>query len=279
MAIAFAFRKGDADAAFARRARVVEERFRSHRHIAAADRDARRRGRRRPARRRSHRVGVEPDAAPAARLPRRRARPPARTRLRVVAPDVGGAFGMKGSIYPEDLLGADGGPRAGPAGEVDRGPRRAPRRRHPWPRAGPPDRARRRRRRAHPRRARRHRAQRAARSPPSASSCPTTASRTCSARTTSRRVDFRHASGADQHGGHRALSAAPAGRRRCSRSSGRLDRLARALGMDPAELRERNMVRPGADAVRHRARLPRRRRPGLRLGRLPRPAAQSARAR
>ena len=61
--------------------------------------------------------------------------------VRVLAPDVGGGFGPKGSVYHEELLVA--GRRAPPraAREVGRGPPRALRRHGARPRAGPPRRA------------------------------------------------------------------------------------------------------------------------------------------
>ena len=43
-------------------------------------------------------------------------------RLRVVAPDVGGGFGGKASLYPEELLVCHSGAPAWPAGQVDQRP-------------------------------------------------------------------------------------------------------------------------------------------------------------
>ena len=52
--------------------------------------------------------------------------------IRVVAPDVGGGFGVKAVLYPEDVGAVPGGPPADrhPA-QMGRGPRRAPPGRHP----------------------------------------------------------------------------------------------------------------------------------------------------
>ena len=43
-------------------------------------------------------------------------------RLRVVAPDVGGSFGSKGSLYPEELADLHRGAQAPPLAQMDRGP-------------------------------------------------------------------------------------------------------------------------------------------------------------
>ena len=45
--------------------------------------------------------------------------------IRVIAPDVGGGFGVKGHVYPEDVLIPARGPPPGPAGEVGRDAARA----------------------------------------------------------------------------------------------------------------------------------------------------------
>jgi carbon-monoxide dehydrogenase large subunit len=103
IAIAFNFRKGDPDAAFANAHATIEERFRSHRHMAA------------PIETRGVVAAVDPfdgrlTVWASSQTPHllhdflAGALGHARDRLRVVAPDVGGGFGMKGSIYPEDLL-------------------------------------------------------------------------------------------------------------------------------------------------------------------------------
>jgi carbon-monoxide dehydrogenase large subunit len=103
VAISFDVAHGDADAAFADAAVVVEERFRSHRYTAAP----------------METRGVVADVDPydgrltvwaASQMPHvlrdflagaLRCTP---ADVRVVAADVGGGFGLKGSIYPEDLL-------------------------------------------------------------------------------------------------------------------------------------------------------------------------------
>ena len=45
--------------------------------------------------------------------------------VRVVAPDVGGGFGAKFVMYPEEVVVAAAGAHAAPAGQMDRGPARA----------------------------------------------------------------------------------------------------------------------------------------------------------
>jgi carbon-monoxide dehydrogenase large subunit len=101
--IAFNFRKGDADAAFAAAHTTIEERFRSHRYTAA------------PIETRGVVAAVDPfdgrlTVWSSCQTPHLMADflagalGQAPDHLRVVAPDVGGGFGMKGSIYPEDLL-------------------------------------------------------------------------------------------------------------------------------------------------------------------------------
>ncbi|HEX6458288.1 MAG TPA: xanthine dehydrogenase family protein molybdopterin-binding subunit [Thermoleophilaceae bacterium] len=103
VAIAFNFRKGDADAAFAGAHATIEERFRSHRYTAA------------PIETRGVVAALDPfdgrltvwASSQTPHLMRdflAGALGYAPDRVRVVAPDVGGGFGMKGSIYPEDLL-------------------------------------------------------------------------------------------------------------------------------------------------------------------------------
>jgi carbon-monoxide dehydrogenase large subunit len=103
IAIAFDFKKGDPDAAFARAHVKIDERFRSHRYMAA------------PIETRG--VVAAPDPYERSLTVWCSSQTPFLLRdflasalgyspdkLRVVAADVGGAFGMKGSIYPEDLL-------------------------------------------------------------------------------------------------------------------------------------------------------------------------------
>ncbi|MBS1887641.1 MAG: xanthine dehydrogenase family protein [Actinobacteria bacterium] len=102
-AISFAFERGDVDAAFAAAKVVVEESFRSHRQHPS------------PIETRGVAAGVDPqdgslDVWSATQTPhllrdflaRWLGRDPERIRVR--APDVGGAFGIKHSCYPEDLL-------------------------------------------------------------------------------------------------------------------------------------------------------------------------------
>lgn len=103
VAIAFGAGKGDPERAFAEADVVVEERFRSHRQGAA------------PIETRG--VVAVPGAVDGGVTVWSSTQTPhlvrdflaaplglAPERVRVVAPDVGGSFGLKGSIYPEDLL-------------------------------------------------------------------------------------------------------------------------------------------------------------------------------
>jgi carbon-monoxide dehydrogenase large subunit len=54
-------------------------------------------------------------------------------RVRFIEPDVGGAFGARGELYPEDYLIPWAAMRLGPAREVDRGPGRVADRAQPLP--------------------------------------------------------------------------------------------------------------------------------------------------
>jgi aerobic carbon-monoxide dehydrogenase large subunit len=103
VAIAFRFQKGDVDAAFAGAHATIEERFSSHRSMAA------------PIETRGVVAAGDPFSGDltvwaSSQTPHllrdflAGALSLAPDRLRVVAADVGGGFGMKGSIYPEDLL-------------------------------------------------------------------------------------------------------------------------------------------------------------------------------
>jgi carbon-monoxide dehydrogenase large subunit len=103
LAISFNFRKGDPGGAFAGAHATIEETFRSHRYFAA------------PIETRGVVAALDPfegnltvwASTQTPYLLRdflAGALGQAPDRLRVVAADVGGGFGMKGSIYPEDLL-------------------------------------------------------------------------------------------------------------------------------------------------------------------------------
>ena len=59
-------------------------------------------------------------------------------KLRVIAPDVGGGFGSKIFIYPEETVCALGGEEDQPAGQVDRGAHRGVSRRRARPRSRHP---------------------------------------------------------------------------------------------------------------------------------------------
>ena len=50
----------------------------------------------------------------------------ARQRLRVVAPDVGGGFGGKGSLYPEEIFVCAAARRLGALGQMDQRPHGGP---------------------------------------------------------------------------------------------------------------------------------------------------------
>ena len=65
-------------------------------------------------------------------------------KLRVVAPDVGGGFGGKLQVTPEEILSPAGGPAAGQAGQVERDAQRVADERPPRPRPDPVHRHRRR---------------------------------------------------------------------------------------------------------------------------------------
>ena len=80
-------------------------------------------------------------------LHRAHARPRRRRRCICYEGHVGGGFGVRGEIYPEDVLGLRRRDAARTSGEVDRGPARAHDRRQPFAPAAPPG-ARRGRRRA-----------------------------------------------------------------------------------------------------------------------------------
>jgi carbon-monoxide dehydrogenase large subunit len=55
-------------------------------------------------------------------------------KLRVIAPDVGGGFGSKIYIYPEEIVCLWASKRTGRSGEVEFGPHRSLPDRRPWPR-------------------------------------------------------------------------------------------------------------------------------------------------
>ena len=109
----------------------------------------------RPGARRADDLGRDEGAALQPRRARRPARHAARALIRCARADAGGGFGVRGELYPEDVLVPWLARRARPPGEVDRGPRRAPRRGEPLAPAAPPHRGRVRRRRRAARPARR----------------------------------------------------------------------------------------------------------------------------
>ena len=83
-----------------------------------ADRGARGAGRARCRERAAHGVVVDAGAVQRARGDRAMRSACPRTSVRVIAPDVGGGFGIKGHVYPEDVLVPARRPAARPAGEV-----------------------------------------------------------------------------------------------------------------------------------------------------------------
>ena len=86
---------------------------------------------------RAHGVDLHPGAAHDAGGARRALRPPEH-RLRVIAPDVGGSFGIKIHVYQDDMAAVRDGADAGPSREVRRRPARVLPVRHPRPRADHP---------------------------------------------------------------------------------------------------------------------------------------------
>ena len=175
----------------------------------------------------------------------------------MVAPDVGGGFGAKFVMYPEEVDARRRLPAAAAAGQMDRGPARAFPRRRAGARAvlGPRGRLRRRRppaRRARPADPRPGRLYAAGHQP--------------SLQRLDRAARALHAAGlraATCRSSRPTRSppcrcAAPAIRKARSRWSALLDAVAGALGLDRAEVRRRNLVPAGEDAVRHAAQDPRR---------------------
>ena len=142
-------------------------------------------------------------------------------KLRVIAPDVGGGFGSKIFIYPEEVVVPVGVEARRPAGEMDVRPLRGVPRRRAWPRPRHP------RRNGVRRRRQDHRRCRSRPSPISAPTCrpsrrrcrPISTPRCCRASTTSRRSIARSTRSTPTPCRSMPI-AAPAGRRRPSWSSG-----------------------------------------------------------
>ena len=108
----------------------------SHRApVHGADRGARRGRRRRPSRRPARAAHREPDAAHRSHRPRRMPRPGRRPRSAIVSPDVGGGFGYKGILLPEEICLGWLALRRRHAAALARGPPRAPDRQRQLPRA------------------------------------------------------------------------------------------------------------------------------------------------
>ena len=209
-------------------------------------------GRRRPPRP----LLVVPGRPPRPRRAGRRLRP-RRGQVRVVVPDVGGGFGAKARPYPEELLLGVLARPGGPAGALGRDPHRehgglghgrgqvqhVTHRRHP----GRPDPRLPARRRPGRRRLPGHRRGAARHDPAHADRRLRPATTSASARVV----------GGHQHHARWPPTAARAGPRRPPPSSGRSTCSPAEIGMDPAEVRRRNLVPPFADAYttarRHRA--------------------------
>ena len=113
------FARGDVASAMAAAPVRVSGRFRFHRKAPAAIETASL----------SRRVGPRPAGTDLDRVdagardhprPARRSARPAGHRIRVVAPEVGGGFGGKASLYPEEILCRGAGPKARPRGALDR---------------------------------------------------------------------------------------------------------------------------------------------------------------
>ena len=193
----------------------------------------------------------------------------------MVAPDVGGGFGAKFVMYPEEVVVAAAGAHAAPADQMDRGPARAFPRRRPGARPvlGPRGRVRRRRpaarraRHADPRRGRLH----AAGHQPAIQRLDRAAGPLHPAGLRARR-----AGGRDQQGRHHAGARRRLSRRRV-RHGARARRASRSeLDLDRAEVRRRNLVPAGEDALRHAAEDPRRLADHARQRRLSRAASSCA---
>ena len=173
-------------------------------------------------------------------------------RIRVVAPDVGGGFGPKARLYPEEIILAALALEARSSGALDRGPHRASADHGAYPRpplqghrlcrpAGPDAR---RRRRDH-RRCRRLRDVAAG----ALSRSQHGGALPCRGRTRSRTTGREALHGGDQQDAARSLSRGRPPRARALRSSGPIDEVARAVGREPnrGALRQHGPAR--ADAV------------------------------
>ena len=196
--------------------------------------------------------------------------------IRVIAPDVGGGFGIKGVLYPEDIMVGLIAIELGRPVGMGRGPTRTHARRSACTRAGPRDRA---------RGERTGRDRRATRSIPG------------------RHRSLQPARARDPIQHHRPLDGAVPraelrsdcgvcpeheGANGACRGAGRpeavfaveraLDRAAVELELDPVELRLRKHVRARADALRDGDRLSRRRADGARRRELRRDASTGSRA-
>ena len=165
------------------------------------------------------------------------------SKIRVIAPDVGGGFGGKLQVTPEEWIAWAVGPAARQAGEVHRDPLRVADGGPPRPRPVAE---------AHPGRRRR-----TARSPASRSTCSPTSARTsrssaaacrcsarsCSTRSTSSRPTSSTARRCSPTRPGPTPTAAPAGPEATYAIERMMDELAAELGVDPLEIREKNWIK------------------------------------
>ena len=167
--------------------------------------------------------------------------------MRVVAPDVGGGFGYKGKLYPEEAIVAWAARRLRRPVRWVATPRRKFRRRQPGPRSPHPCRARARRRGPFPRAARRTPSPTSA--PMSRPSAPPFRARSTArcwpASTARRRSSWKRPACSPTRCRPMPI-AAPAGPKPATCWSGWPTRAARKLGLDRAEIRRRNLIPPAA---------------------------------
>ena len=187
------------------------------------------------------------------------------TQVRVIAPDVGGGFGAKIGGHPEDLAARLAGPALRPAGALDRDPHREHDR--PWSTAGPRSRTSTiggRRDGTHRGLPPRHRPGRRRLPAIGARSCPCLTRMMAAGTYAIPAVDLaRPGSVVTNTTPVGSPTAAPAGPRPRPPSSGRSTCSRPRSGLDPAEVRRRNLV-PAFDEAAHHAD-----RRHLRLRRLP----------
>ena len=128
------FEGGDIEAAARAAEIVVTPRIPHEPAVAVAARRPRGARLSRPSARRGRGLRLDPDAAHDARRAWPRSSGIEERRIRVVAPDVGGGFGPKARLYPEEIILAALALEARPSGALDRGPQRASADRRAYPR-------------------------------------------------------------------------------------------------------------------------------------------------